>query len=81
MDLCHVNPDFNLYDPEWPLRTYQVQAPPAKFVFADDGRRCGQALDSIISAGLHHLGQPRVAAACSARTCGSTASARSTRAS
>jgi len=51
MDLCHVNPEFNLYDPEWPLRTYQIQAPPAKFVFADDGRRCGQALDSIISAG------------------------------
>src|SRR5688500_4716156 len=51
MDLCHVNPEFNLYDPEWPLRTHQVQAPPAKFVFADEGRRCGQALDSIISAG------------------------------
>jgi glucose-1-phosphate adenylyltransferase len=51
IDLCHVNPDFNLYDPEWPLRTYQIQAPPAKFVFADSGRRCGQALDSIISAG------------------------------
>jgi glucose-1-phosphate adenylyltransferase len=51
MDLCHVNPDFNLYDPEWPLRTYQVQAPPAKFVFADEGRRCGAALDSVISAG------------------------------
>jgi glucose-1-phosphate adenylyltransferase len=51
MDLCHVNPEFNLYDPEWPLRTYQVQAPPAKFVFADEGRRCGHALDSIISAG------------------------------
>jgi glucose-1-phosphate adenylyltransferase len=51
MDLCHVNPDFNLYDPEWPLRTYQVQVPPAKFVFADEGRRCGHALDSIISAG------------------------------
>ena len=51
MDLCHVNPDFNLYDPEWPLRTHQVQAPPAKFVFSDEGRRCGQALDSIISAG------------------------------
>ena len=51
MDLCQVNPEFNLYDPEWPLRTYQVQAPPAKFVFADEGRRCGQALDSIISAG------------------------------
>jgi glucose-1-phosphate adenylyltransferase len=51
MDLCQVNPEFNLYDPEWPLRTYQVQAPPAKFVFADEGSRCGQALDSIISAG------------------------------
>ncbi|HXW06355.1 MAG TPA: glucose-1-phosphate adenylyltransferase [Vicinamibacterales bacterium] len=50
MDLCHVNPEFNLYDPEWPLRTYQVQAPPAKFVFADDRRR-GHAVDSIISAG------------------------------
>jgi glucose-1-phosphate adenylyltransferase len=51
MDLCQVNPEFNLYDPEWPLRTHQMQAPPAKFVFADEGRRCGQALDSIISAG------------------------------
>jgi len=51
MDLCHVNPEFNLYDPEWPLRTYQPQAPPAKFVFAEAGRRCGQALDSVISPG------------------------------
>jgi len=51
MDLCQVNPEFNLYDPEWPLRTYQPQAPPAKFVFAAEGRRCGQALDSVISNG------------------------------
>ncbi|MES1255712.1 MAG: glucose-1-phosphate adenylyltransferase [Acidobacteriota bacterium] len=51
MDLCQVNPEFNLYDPEWPLRTYQPQAPPAKFVFAEIGRRCGQALDSVISPG------------------------------
>src|SRR5437667_158942 len=51
MDLCHVNPEFNLYDTEWPLRTYQPQAPPAKFVFAEAGRRCGQALDSVISPG------------------------------
>jgi glucose-1-phosphate adenylyltransferase len=51
MDLCHVNPEFNLYDPEWPLRTYQPQAPPAKFVFAEAGSRCGQALDSVISPG------------------------------
>jgi glucose-1-phosphate adenylyltransferase len=51
MDLVQVNPEFNLYDPEWPLRTYQPQAPPAKFVFAEEGRRCGQAIDSIISPG------------------------------
>jgi glucose-1-phosphate adenylyltransferase len=51
MDLCHVNPEFNLYDPEWPLRTYQPQSPPAKFVFAEEGRRCGQAIDSVIAGG------------------------------
>jgi glucose-1-phosphate adenylyltransferase len=51
MDLCGIDPEFNLYDPEWPLRTYQTQAPPAKFVFAQKGRRCGEALDSIISPG------------------------------
>jgi glucose-1-phosphate adenylyltransferase len=51
MDLCRVSPEFNLYDPEWPLRTYQPQAPPAKFVFAEEGRRCGRALDSIVSPG------------------------------
>jgi glucose-1-phosphate adenylyltransferase len=50
MDLCQVNPEFNMYDPEWPLRTYQPQAPPAKFVFAEDGRK-GEALDSLISPG------------------------------
>ena len=50
MDLCHVNPEFNMYDPEWPLRTYMPQAPPAKFVFAEDWRR-GEALDSLISQG------------------------------
>ena len=51
MDLCQVNPEFNLYDPEWPLRTYQPQAPPAKFVFAETGRRSGTAQDSVISPG------------------------------
>ena len=50
MDLCQVNPEFNLYDPAWPLRTYMPQSPPAKFVFDDDDRR-GMALDSIISSG------------------------------
>ena len=34
MDLIQIDPVFNLYDPEWPLRTYQPQFPPAKFVFS-----------------------------------------------
>ncbi len=51
MDLISVSPVFNLYDKEWPLRTYQRQYPPAKFVFALEGRRMGIALDSIVSNG------------------------------
>jgi glucose-1-phosphate adenylyltransferase len=51
MDLVAVSPVFNLYDKEWPLRTYQRQYPPAKFVFALEGRRMGMAVDSIVSSG------------------------------
>jgi glucose-1-phosphate adenylyltransferase len=50
MDLVRVDPVFNLYDPEWPLRTYQPQLPPAKFVFDEHGRR-GVATESIVSTG------------------------------
>ena len=50
MDLVSVSPVFNLYDEEWPIRTYQRQYPPAKFVFAQE-RRMGIALDSIVSMG------------------------------
>jgi glucose-1-phosphate adenylyltransferase len=50
MDLIQVDPVFNLYDPEWPMRTHQPQLPPAKFVFAEDGRR-GMATQSIVSSG------------------------------
>lgn len=51
MDLVSVSPVFNLYDKDWPLRTYQRQYPSAKFVFAMEGRRMGIALDSIVSNG------------------------------
>jgi len=50
MDLVNVTPEFNLYDQRWPIRTRQTQ-PPAKFVFAQEGRRMGVAIDSIVSAG------------------------------
>jgi glucose-1-phosphate adenylyltransferase len=51
MDLVAVTPEFNLYDSRWPVRTRVVQQPPAKFVFAQEGRRMGIALDSIVCAG------------------------------
>jgi glucose-1-phosphate adenylyltransferase len=51
MDLVAVAPLFNLYDQHWPIRTYQRQYPPAKFVFAQEGRRMGIAVDSIVSMG------------------------------
>lgn len=51
LDLVSVTPVFNLYDNDWPLRTYQRQYPPAKFVFALEGRRMGIAMDSIVSNG------------------------------
>ena len=50
MDLVSVTPIFNLYDKEWPLRTWQHQYPPAKFVFAD-ADRTGTAVDSIVASG------------------------------
>src|SRR2546429_5295478 len=50
MDLVSVSPVFNLYDSAWPLRTWQHQYPPAKFVFADP-ERMGVALDSIVAGG------------------------------
>ncbi len=49
-DIVSVSPVFNLYDEEWPIRTYQRQYPPAKFVFGEPGRT-GAAVDSIVSSG------------------------------
>ena len=50
MELISPNPELNLYEPGWPIWTYQRQLPPAKFVFDDDGRR-GMAVDSAVSGG------------------------------
>ncbi len=52
MDLVSVHPEFNLYDARWPVRTRMPQSPPAKFVFAQEGRRMGVATDSIVSPGV-----------------------------
>ena len=51
MDLISVDPVFNLYNREWPILTWHEPLPPAKFVFADEGRT-GHALDSMVCAGV-----------------------------
>jgi glucose-1-phosphate adenylyltransferase len=50
MDLVAVTPIFNLYDKSWPIQTWQLQYPAAKFVFAD-ADRMGVAVDSIVAGG------------------------------
>ncbi|MGD8375629.1 MAG: glucose-1-phosphate adenylyltransferase [Acidobacteriota bacterium] len=51
MDLVSVDPRFNLYAEDWPIRSSVRPRPPAKLVFADtDGRR-GEALDSLLCHG------------------------------
>ena len=47
MEMVDPTPALNLYDPRWPIWTFQEQLPPAKFVFDDDERR-GAAYDSIV---------------------------------
>ncbi len=53
MDLISVDPQLNLYDRDWPIRTLQPNLPPPKFVFGSDGdpNRRGVAMDSIVCPG------------------------------
>lgn len=54
MDLCGVDPYFNLYGQLWPMRTHRRQLPPAKFVFAEEREqppRTGRALESLVGQG------------------------------
>jgi glucose-1-phosphate adenylyltransferase len=50
MDLCSVDPSFNLYNRAWPLRTVGYSDPPAKFVF-DWPDRQGMAVNSVVAEG------------------------------
>jgi glucose-1-phosphate adenylyltransferase len=55
MDLIAIDPLLNLYDSSWPIRTYQANLPPPKFVFGSrnsgDRERMGVALDSLVCSG------------------------------
>jgi glucose-1-phosphate adenylyltransferase len=53
MDLIQTEPTFNLYDRDWPIRTYQEQFPPAKTFFSGEEitGTVGLVLGSLVSSG------------------------------
>jgi len=48
MDLLDSNPELNLYSSQWPLRTYNYNLPPAKFLGGD---KAGMIENSMVSEG------------------------------
>ena len=50
MDLLDYEPELNIYSKEWPLRTFNYNYPPAKFLWSQNDR-VGMATDSMISEG------------------------------
>ncbi len=50
MDLLESSPELNLYSREWPLRTFNHNYPPAKFIW-QEGDRIGMATNSMVSEG------------------------------
>ena len=50
MDLASGIPQFNLYDTEWPIHTFQGHYPPAKTILGKDGKT-GAVFNSLVSGG------------------------------
>jgi glucose-1-phosphate adenylyltransferase len=51
MDLLSAEPAFDLYDPDWPILTWNEPAPPARFLSRVDGS-VSMVDDSLISSGV-----------------------------
>ncbi len=53
MDLVRPNPEFELYDKAWPVRTFHEQYPPIKVMNTGEGKdiKAGLVVDSLISGG------------------------------
>jgi glucose-1-phosphate adenylyltransferase len=49
-DLTQIEPELNMYDPQWPIRTLEEHLPPAKFVF-ESPDPLGQTFQSLVSSG------------------------------
>lgn len=58
MDLVGPNPEFNLYDKSWPVRTYHAQFPPIKITSVTDSGNInvGLVVDSLIAGGCEIKG-------------------------
>ena len=50
MDLLEATPELDLYSRDWPLRTFNHNYPPAKFIW-QEGDRVGMATNSMVSEG------------------------------
>lgn len=63
MDLVQVVPVLNLYDRSWPIRTFQPQLPPPKFVHHAEGppgvAQRGEAMESMVCPGCIVSGHVR----------------------
>jgi len=51
LDLCNVNPRFNLYDNNWPIYTRWHAEPPAKTVFNEPEGRRAEVVDTLLCPG------------------------------
>ena len=52
MDLCSVQPQFNLYDLDWPIYTLWHNDPPAKTIFDEYDGRKSEIVDSLMCPGV-----------------------------
>ncbi len=50
MELLSFSPTFDLYSKEWPIKTFNYNYPPAKFIWQEEGRT-GMAANSMVSEG------------------------------
>jgi glucose-1-phosphate adenylyltransferase len=50
LDLASTVPELDIYDPDWPIWTYQQQLPPAKFVPDRNGQN-GTVVNTMVSGG------------------------------
>ena len=50
MDLLEAKPELDIYSQDWPLRTFNYNYPPAKFIW-QEGDRVGMATNSMVSEG------------------------------